>query len=153
MDFLGEVGACQPCTSGRACTRSFNLFSRTVACIAHAHTTSMWTNRLKLQCTFTQTNMFATWDPEWAACVTYGLTAFVHSRCFCLAAELQANYALSTQIFNRATDLQLYIYIVLVNYGQVALFLQLRESVRGMGHIPGYCLILVYLTYAVLSNS
>lgn len=78
---------------------------------------------------------------------------FVHSRCFCLAAELQANYALSTQIFNRATDLQLYIYIVLVNYGQVALFLQLRESVRGMGHIPGYCLILVYLTYAVLSNS
>lgn len=108
MDFLGEVGACQPCTSGRACTKSFNLFPRTVACIAHAHTTSMWTNRLKLQCTFTQTNMFATWDPEWVACVTHALAALSTAVVFVL---LQ-NYRLITPCRPKfSTELQICSYI------------------------------------------
>lgn len=84
--------------------------------MAQAHTTSMWTNRLKLQ-----------WDPEWSACVAHGLVALFRTAVFRPAAELQANLRPVDPVFSQSYRSAAINISFWVNYGQVALFLKVGD--------------------------
>lgn len=70
------------------------------------------------------TNIFATWDPEWSACVAH---ARVGRFVFRPAAELQANLRPVDPDFPQSYRSAAINISFWVNYGQVALFLKVDD--------------------------